>query len=58
MTNTILAIDLGKFNSVLCHFDPDTREASVHHRVEKQFHRRAKELGYEVKKIGAPVEVT
>ena len=30
----------------------------VHHRVEKQFHRRAKELGYEVKKIGAPVEVT
>ena len=27
MTNTILAIDLGKFNSVLCHFDPDTREA-------------------------------
>ena len=28
MTNSILAIDLGKFNSVLCHFDPDTREAS------------------------------
>ena len=28
MSNTILAIDLGKFNSVLCHFDPDTREAS------------------------------
>ena len=28
MTNTILAIDLGKFNSVLCHFDADTREAS------------------------------
>ena len=27
MTNTILAIDLGKFNSVLCAFDPDTREA-------------------------------
>ena len=30
----------------------------VYHRVEKQFHRRAKELGYEVKKIEAPVEVT
>ena len=28
MTNTILAIDLGKFNSVLGHIDPDTREAS------------------------------
>ena len=28
MTNTILAIDLGKFNSVLCHFDTDTRQAS------------------------------
>ena len=28
MTNTILAIDLGKFNSVLCHFDPETRGAS------------------------------
>ena len=30
----------------------------VHHRVEKQFHRRAKELGYEVKKVEAPVEQT
>ena len=36
----------------------------VKHRVEKQFHRRAKELGYEVKKIEpsaeteAPVEQT
>ncbi len=29
MTNTILAIDLGKFNSVLCHSDPETRQASV-----------------------------
>ena len=29
MTNTILAIDLGKFNRVLCHFDTETREASV-----------------------------
>ena len=28
MTNTILAIDLGKFNSVLCRFDAETREAS------------------------------
>ena len=28
MTNIILAIDLGKFNCVLCHFDADTREAS------------------------------
>ena len=28
MTSIILAIDLGKFNSVLCHFDADTREAS------------------------------
>ena len=28
MTNTILAIPLGKFNSVLCRFDADTREAS------------------------------
>ena len=28
MTNTILAIDPGKFNSVLCHFDPNTRAAS------------------------------
>ncbi len=28
MTNTILAIDLGKFNSVLCHFDTETREAT------------------------------
>ena len=28
MTNIILAIDLGKFNSVLCHFDADIREAS------------------------------
>ncbi len=29
MTNTILAIDLGKFNSVLCHFDTGMRQASV-----------------------------
>ena len=29
MTNTILAIGFGKFNSVLAHFDPDTRQASV-----------------------------
>ena len=28
MSATILAIDLGKFNSVLCAFDPGTREAS------------------------------
>ena len=28
MSAIILAIDLGKFNSVLCHFDADTREAS------------------------------
>ena len=28
MTNTILAIDRGKFNSVICAFDSDTREAS------------------------------
>jgi transposase len=28
MTNTILAIDLGKFNSVLCWYDPDTRAAT------------------------------
>ena len=27
MTNTILAIDLGKFNSVLGHIDADSREA-------------------------------
>jgi transposase len=26
--NTILAVDLGKFNSVLCWFNPDTRDAS------------------------------
>jgi len=25
MNSTILAIDLGKFNSVLCWFDPDAR---------------------------------
>ncbi len=24
----ILAIDFGKFNSILCHFDPATREAA------------------------------
>jgi len=30
----------------------------VRHRVEKSFHRRAKELGYEVKKIEAPAEAT
>ena len=29
MTNTILAIDLGKFNSVLRHFDTGMRQASV-----------------------------
>ena len=28
MSAAILAIDLGKFNSVLCAFDPGTREAS------------------------------
>ncbi len=28
ITNTILAIDYGKFNSVLCPFDTKTREAS------------------------------
>ena len=30
----------------------------VRHRTERAFHRRAKELGYEVKKIGVPVEQT
>ena len=29
MTNTILAIDLAEFNSVLSHYDPDTRQASI-----------------------------
>jgi hypothetical protein len=28
MSVIILAIELGKFNSVLCHYDPETREAS------------------------------
>ena len=28
MTDTILAIDLGKFNSVLCWYEPDTRGAT------------------------------
>ena len=28
MNSTILAIDLGKFNSVLCWYDPDTRAAA------------------------------
>ncbi len=28
MTTTILAIDRGKFNSVICAFDSDIREAS------------------------------
>ena len=30
----------------------------VRHRTERAFHRRAKELGYEVKKVEAPVEQT
>lgn len=29
MSAAILAIDLGKFNSVPCAFDPDTREVSL-----------------------------
>ncbi len=29
MSGTILAIDLGKFNSVLCWYEPDTRDATV-----------------------------
>jgi hypothetical protein len=29
MTTTILAADLGKFNSVLCWFEPHTRDAEV-----------------------------
>ena len=27
-TDTIFAIDLGKFNSVLCFYEPDSRRAS------------------------------
>ena len=32
MNSTILAIDLGKFNSVFCWYDPDARAARVPHR--------------------------
>ena len=68
-------IDVGDASHWVCDGDatrefpahtPGLRELEVRHRTERAFHRRAKELGYEVKKVEpaaaaeaeAPVEQT
>ena len=38
--------------------DEEAYAAEVRAKLEKSFHRRAKELGYEVKKIEVPVEAS
>jgi len=56
MSDTIMAIDLGRYKSVVCIYQRATRNATFRtiQRQEKNLHRRSKELGYELKKLETP----
>ena len=50
--------NLMRFGMAYAKWEESAYADEVRGRTERAFHRRAKELGYEVKKIGAPAEVT